>query len=68
MIFQDVIFLCDKDEYLSNSNFWKQMRLSLYDLRNFAFNHETSVRVNFSVISETSNADFDFHDLDTFSI
>ncbi len=68
MIFQDVIFLCDKDEYLSNSNFWKQMRLSLYDLRNFAFNHETSVRVNFSVISETSNADFDFHDFDTFSI
>ena len=68
MIIQDVLFLCDKEECLSKPDFWKQMRLSLYDLRNFAFNHETSVRVNFSVISETSNADFDFHDLDTFSI
>lgn len=68
MIIQDVLFLCDNEECLSKPDFWKQMRLSLYDLRNFAFNHETSVRVNFSVISETPNADFDFHDLDTFSI
>ena len=68
MIIQDVLFLLDDEECLSKPDFWKQMRLSLYDLRNFAFNHETSVRVNFSVISETQNIDFKFHDLDTFSI
>ena len=68
MIFQDVLFLCDKEECLTKPDFFKQLRLSLYDLRNSAFKQDLKIRVNFSVIADVQNADFQFYDLDTFSI
>jgi len=68
MNLQDILFICDGEECLKKTDFWKQMRLSIYELRNSSFKCDVRARISFLIVSDDQNSELKFLDLDTFAL
>ena len=69
-IYQDVFIVFDKRELISNEDAWYSIRNYLYDLRDFSFLKDCSIRISFSFLDNVDgdSSEIQFFDLDTFSI
>lgn len=66
---QEILFVVEDKSLFSNSKFWQQLRLCIYDLRENAFKKNASIKLSFCQIQDSENQnEINFSDLNTFSL